>query len=113
MVKKITTKDLNEIVKDKSTPIVIDCYADWCQPCRYSSPQFETLSKKYLNKARFVKVNIDEQPAISKAFRVTGVPSFFILEGKKVIRKVVGADLNKLENLLKKELSKYPNITQN
>ena len=68
---------------------------------------------KYLNKARFVKVNIDEQPAISKAFRVTGVPSFFILEGKKVIRKVVGADLNKLENLLKKELSKYPNITQN
>ncbi|MHA1991058.1 MAG: thioredoxin family protein [Candidatus Hodarchaeales archaeon] len=113
MVKKITTKELNEMVKDNSTPLVIDCYADWCMPCKQSSPQFEVLSKKYKEEARFVKVNVDEQPAIANAFRVTGVPSFFILEGKKVVKKVVGANLKKLENLLKKELTKYPNIPSN
>jgi thioredoxin len=112
MVKKITIKDLNEMVKDNKTPLVIDCYADWCMPCRQSSPQFEVLSNKYKQEARFVKVNVDEQPAIANAFRVTGVPSFIIMRGNKAVRKVVGANLKKLESLLQKELKNnpYPSI---
>ena len=84
MVKEITTKDLNEMVKDNSTPIVIDCYADWCQPCKYSSPLFEKMSKEYPS-AKFVKVNVDEQPQLAGAFQVRGVPSFFVLRGKNVV----------------------------
>lgn len=112
MVEKISVKDLNSLVKDNSSPLVIDCYADWCMPCKYSSPQFEVLSRKY-PQARFVKVNVDEEPAISQAFRVSAVPSFFILEGKKVKRRVLGANIKKLEGLLVKELKNYPNLSVN
>lgn len=108
MVQKIgSVKEFNSLTQDITSPIVVDCYADWCMPCRYSSPQFEALSKKYPN-ARFVKVNVDEQPKIAQAFQVTGVPSFFILSGKKIVKKVVGADIKKLEGMLQEQLKKHP-----
>ena len=103
MVQKIGKNELNQLVKNNSKPLVIDCYADWCGPCKMSSPQFETLSKKYPN-AQFVKVNVDEEQAISYAFKIRAVPSFFILRGNKIVRKVEGANIPKLESLLVKEL---------
>ena len=105
MVKKVTTEEFKQLIQDDSVPLVVDCYADWCMPCKISSPQFEKLSKKY-PQARFVKVNVDEEPGIAAAFQVRGVPSFFILRGNHVVGAVVGADIRKLESLLQKELEK-------
>jgi thioredoxin 1 len=59
-----------------------------------------------VGKAKFVKVNVDENPAVSQAFNIRGVPSFFIMKGKKIKEAVVGADLRKLEASLQKILSK-------
>jgi thioredoxin 1 len=111
MVKKIDLKEFQELIEDDSTPLVVDCYADWCMPCKYSSPQFEKLSKDY-PESRFVKVNVDEQPEIAGAFQVRGVPSFFILKGKTVVGNVVGADIKKLEKMIKKELDSPTQVAQ-
>lgn len=111
MVKKIDLKEFEELIEDDSTPLVVDCYTDWCMPCKYSSPMFEDLSKKF-PEARFVKVNVDEQPQIAGAFQVRGVPSFFILKGKTVVGSVVGADIKKLEKFVQKELDAQSEINR-
>ena len=109
MVEKVTTTQFKSLIQDSSNTIVVDCYADWCMPCKMSSPAFAKMSDKYKDKAKFIKVNVDEEQAIARAFNIRGVPSFFILQGNKIKEMVVGADLKKLENSLKKILSKTEN----
>ncbi|MHA2362338.1 MAG: thioredoxin family protein [Candidatus Hodarchaeales archaeon] len=104
-VKKVNTVEFKELIKDDLSPLVIDMYADWCMPCRYASPQFEKLSKKFPY-ARFIKINVDEEPAISRSFGIRGVPSFFILKGNKILASIVGADMRKVEIKLNDVLSK-------
>ena len=105
MVQKVNSVDeFKELLNDESTPLVVDCYADWCPPCKVSSPQFEAMSKKY-DQARWVKVNVDEQPEIAGAFQVHAIPSFFVMRGKTLLGAVVGADTKKLEKIVEKALS--------
>lgn len=106
MVEKITTAQFKELIKDTSKPLVVDCYADWCMPCKMSSPAFAKMGDKYKEKATFIKINVDEEPAVSHAFNIRGVPSFVIMEGNKIKEMVVGADLKRLESSLQKLLSK-------
>ena len=110
MFEKVDLKRFQELIADESTPTVVDCYADWCMPCKVSSPAFEQLSKKY-PQAKFIRVNVDEQQAIASAFQVRGVPSFFVLRGRKVVGAVVGADLKRLESFIKKEID-VPTIVE-
>lgn len=100
MVEKINTAQFKELIQDKNSLLVVDCYADWCMPCKMSSPAFAKMGDKYTGKAKFVKVNVDEEPAVSHAFNIRGVPSFAILRGNKIKEMVVGADLKKLEKSL-------------
>ena len=69
MVEKLDPQKLNNLVKNTESPLVIDCYADWCGPCKQSSPRFERLSQKYSN-VRFTKVNVDEQQSIAFSFKI-------------------------------------------
>ena len=109
-VKKVNTAELKELIKKNSQPLVIDMYADWCMPCRHSSPQFAKLSKKYKN-SNFVKINVDEEPGVAQSFGVRGVPSFFILKGNKIQASIVGADVKKVEKELNKVIEKkFPQL---
>ena len=102
MVEKVNTEKFKELIKDNSQPLVVDCYADWCMPCKMSSPAFAKMGDKYKDRARFIKVNVDEEPSVSHAFNIRGVPSFVIMEGNKIKEMVVGADLRRLESSLQK-----------
>lgn len=99
MVKKITTAEFKELIKDDSRLLVVDLFADWCGPCRVSSPQFEKLSKKYNEKeALFVKVDVDVEVAIAQSFNVRSIPAFFILRVNKILASTVGANVKKVES---------------
>lgn len=102
MVDKVNTAQFKSLIADPKNTLVVDCYADWCMPCKMSSPAFAKMSTKYTDKAKFIKVNVDEEPSIAHAFNVRGVPSFFILQGNKIKEMIVGADLKKLEASLQK-----------
>jgi len=73
----------NRITESK-TPVVVDFWAAWCGPCRYLDPIIEEIEKEYKGKVLFLKVNVDTQIAITQYFRVTSVPTVFIVEDKTV-----------------------------
>ncbi|MFX0061475.1 MAG: thioredoxin family protein [Candidatus Hermodarchaeota archaeon] len=103
MVTQATTAMFSSLIEGDK-PLIVDMYSDWCMPCKFAAPHFERLSKKYGDNAVFVKVNVDQEPAIASALRVQGVPSFFIIKNRKVVSLVVGADMGKLEAEIKKNL---------
>ena len=104
--KKVTTSEFKELIQDDSSLIVVDAYADWCGPCKYSSPKFEKLAQKYEGKAKFIKINVDEEVGLANSFQIRTIPSFFILRGNKILASTIGANVKKVESDLKNFLNK-------
>ena len=103
MVDEIDVNEFQELIQDDSNLLVIDFWAEWCVPCKISSPKFEMISEKF-PQTKFVKINADKQPLIAESFGVRGIPAFFILKGKQVLGVVNGADMKKVEEMVRNEV---------
>ena len=72
------------------TPVLVDFYADWCQPCKVMNPIIQEVAKEVKGKARVIKVNIDKSQAASMEFNVNAVPTFIIFKNGKAIWRHAG-----------------------
>ena len=79
------------VEKSKSVPVVVDLWAPWCGPCRTLGPIIEKVIDDTDGKVALVKVNVDENPAISQAFRVQSIPAVYALRDGQVVDGFVGA----------------------
>ena len=86
----VTTDQFEAEVLESDIPVVVDFWAPWCGPCRAIAPVLDTLSERYKGRVKVAKVNVDEEPALAQAFRVTGIPTLLSLEGRTVTAQVVG-----------------------
>ena len=70
---------------------VVDLWAPWCGPCRMVTPIIENLAKEYVGKIVFGKLNVDENPDISRKFGIMSIPTIIIFKNGKPVDKVIGA----------------------
>lgn len=75
-------------------------WASWCGPCQMMSPYFEELSKKHPH-VEFLKVNIDEGQDIVEKCKVLSIPTFIFYKDGKIIDRLVGANKEKLRQMVK------------
>ena len=86
-------------------PVLVDFWADWCMPCRTMTPVMEELAQAYAGRARFGKVNVDENPQIASRYGIMSIPHFLIFKNGTRVEKIVGAvGRGPLENALKRYL---------
>ncbi len=71
--------------------VIVDLWAPWCGPCRTLTPILEQTVGETNGKAVLVKVNIDENPAVSQAFRVQSIPAVYALKDGQVVDGFMGA----------------------
>ena len=75
-------RDAMEAVGDRL--VVVDCFAEWCPPCRQMAPVFDSLAKEYPNVV-FLKVDMDKVPSLKNELSVWALPTFaFLRYGKRV-----------------------------
>ena len=86
----INQENFKKEVVESKMPVVIDFWAAWCGPCKMMAPVFEELSKEYKGKVKFVKVNTEEEPELSGAFHIRGIPTLSIVKGDTEINRIVG-----------------------
>jgi thioredoxin 2 len=68
-------------------PVVVDFWAPWCGPCRAMAPAFEHAARELEPRARFVKLNTDEEQALAMRHGIRGIPTLAIFkEGVEVAR---------------------------
>ena len=81
MIKEINSEDLKKIIK-KEKKVLVDCYADWCGPCKMLSPILEQLAEE-VKDISFYKINIDEDEDISEEYGINSIPNLlFFIDGK-------------------------------
>jgi thioredoxin 1 len=87
---KITDGNYNEIVANSSKPVLLDLWADWCQPCHMIAPVIEKLAAELAGKVIVGKLNVDENKATAAQFKVQGIPTLLILQNGWEVGRLVG-----------------------
>jgi len=84
-------EQLNSIAeKSGKNLIIMDLYADWCQPCKILSPMLEKLAIEYMDKVTVYKINVDKNPDIARAFQVSGIPHVVFVKEQKAVYAITG-----------------------
>ena len=96
----VTDNNFQAEVIEADTPVLVDFWAPWCGPCRTMAPIFDRAAKELEPRARFAKVNVDEEPAIAARFGIRGIPTLIAFEKGKVAKQHAGlVDLEFLRRL--------------
>jgi thioredoxin 1 len=89
-------------------PCVIDFYADWCGPCRITSPILEELAIEYKGKIDIYKVNVDNEKELSQVFGISGIPAFLYcpMEGKPSMTSGIARDKEQTKQMFRDNIDK-------
>ena len=79
------------IEKSKTTPVLVDFWADWCGPCKMLAPTLEKIAKDYDDKLIVAKAETDNNQTSAEKFGVMSIPSVKLIKDGKVVDEFVGA----------------------
>lgn len=85
----VTEENFEEEVLKEERIVLVDFWATWCGPCKMLSPIIEELAEEN-TQVKICKVNVDEQGALAKKFRVMSIPSLFVFKDGEVVNKSIG-----------------------
>ncbi len=90
-IKAVTDATFEQEVLKSPRPVVVDFWAAWCGPCKMVAPEMEKLAQKYDGQVDVVKVDVDANPGLSRAFNIMSIPTIaFFPGGDKQPMGVVG-----------------------
>lgn len=91
MAEIVLTKEnfMQEVILSKE-PVLIDFWADWCEPCRMLAPIIEEIAAEKDGEIKVGKVNVDEQPELAQVFNASSIPMLALVKNRRVAAAVVG-----------------------
>lgn len=89
-IEHVTDANFTERVLQRDKPVLVDFWAEWCAPCRMIAPVLEELAAAQDN-LQIVKLNTDENPQTTAAYRITSIPALKVFSGGQVVKEIVGA----------------------
>ncbi len=88
--KQITGAEFEQEVLQAKSLVIVDFSAPWCPPCRRLEPELEAVATELGEKIKIVKMNVDEEEAISVNYNVSTIPNMTYFKDGKVVDQVVG-----------------------
>ncbi len=108
-IKTATDATFEAEVLHNDRPVVVDFWAAWCGPCKLVAPEMEKLAAKYEGSIDIVKVDVDANPGLSRAFNIMSIPTIaFFAPGKQPMGVVGFRPAEQLETQF--QLASYPKI---
>ena len=79
------------VERSKTVPVVVDLWAPWCGPCTSLTPILEKVIGETKGLVELAKVNVDENPEVSAAFKVQSIPAVYAMKDGQVVDGFMGA----------------------
>jgi thioredoxin 2 len=87
----VTDKTFRHAVIASPVPVLLDCWAPWCGPCRTVAPVLEDLARDYGGRVKIAKLNVDENPETAARFSIRSIPTMLLFKGGREVNRLVGA----------------------
>jgi thioredoxin 2 len=87
----ITDGSFKKEVLESSVPVIVDCWAPWCGPCRMVAPTLDQLASEYAGRVRIAKLNVDENPLTASQFDTRSIPTLLFFKNGALVNRMVGA----------------------
>jgi thioredoxin 2 len=98
---KVTDADFDQTVASAGVPVLVDCYADWCGPCRMMAPTLDEFARERAGDVLVLKLDTDANPTTAGRLGIRGIPTLIAFrDGVEWARHVGLADRSVLERLV-------------
>src|ERR1700679_2413984 len=87
---QITDANFEEEVVKSATPVLVDFWAEWCQPCRRLAPTIEKIAADYAGKVKVGKLDTDANHATASKFGISAIPTVIVFKGGQVAQSSAG-----------------------
>jgi len=101
---QLTDSTFDETIGGATEPVLVDFWAEWCGPCKMIAPILDEIATEQAGKLTIAKLNVDDNPEISRRFDVMSIPTLILFKDGKPEKKLIGA---KGKGQLLEELSAY------
>ncbi|MBL0927032.1 MAG: thioredoxin [Phycisphaerales bacterium] len=89
-VLEFTDTNFQSEVLSAQTPVLVDFWAEWCQPCKLLAPTLDSLAAEFNGKVKVGKIDIDKHQKVSMDYRISAIPTVLIFKGGQLKKKFVG-----------------------
>jgi thioredoxin 2 len=89
----LTITDANfasEVMGAGALPVLVDCWATWCPPCKAIAPTIEQLAAESAGRWKIGKLDVDANPRTARQFHIDSIPTLLIFKSGKLVDTVVG-----------------------
>jgi thioredoxin 2 len=88
---ELAEQQFDAFVTRTKVPVIADFWAPWCGPCRAMAPHFERVAEQLKGRARLVKVNTEEAPALAARMGIRAIPTVVLFRDGAEVKRVSGA----------------------
>lgn len=80
-----------EFVKSSDKPVIVDFWAEWCQPCKAIAPILERVATEHSNKVLVAKLDVDASPDLAANYSIMGIPTLIVFKDGAEVKRLRGA----------------------
>ncbi len=86
----VSQTNFQQEVLGSGQPVLVDFWAPWCGPCKMLGPVVEKVAASHAGRAKFVKLNTDDNPSLAGQYQVSGIPCLILFKAGKPVDRIVG-----------------------
>lgn len=90
-INSVTDQDFQGEVLSAAGPVLVDFWAEWCEPCKRVEPVLNELAAHYDGRLKIAKMNVEQSPVTPRQFGVRGLPTFILFKDGKPQAQHIGA----------------------
>ena len=87
----VTDATFEDEVEKSAIPVLLDCWATWCGPCKMLAPIIEKLAGELAGRIKVAKLDVDENPKTTMKLEIMSIPTLLVYKDGKIVDKLVGA----------------------
>jgi thioredoxin 1 len=91
----VSDKTFDQEVLQSAEPVLVDFFAEWCGPCKAMAPALEQVAQEMRGKLKVVKLDVDQNPAVTGKYGIRAMPTLLLFKNGKVAAQHVGALVQK------------------